>query len=218
MGAKAVEPIARQAADPELLKAVKQGFAEAKVPIRGTREKMLQIALATLDDLASEGKLPADQLQAWAVALVDADLALANDPARLAAFAVKGGDRKEGHEIQGVTEARDVGAFLGAWVETARKSFGQHIYVFGTASLIGEGDRETFVVVASRKPLDLEELGARSNDAHFFTKSGQPVTPELYSPEDMKALKIRSRGIILTDDYAPVENLLAPVARTREHD
>ena len=25
----------------------------------------------------------------------------------------------------------------------------------------------------------------------------------------------RSRGIILTDDYAPVENLLAPVAETR---
>jgi hypothetical protein len=34
----------------------------------------------------------------------------------------------------------------------------------------------------------------------------------------MKAISLRSRGIILTDDYAPVENLLAPVAETRGED
>ena len=34
----------------------------------------------------------------------------------------------------------------------------------------------------------------------------------------MAAIKLRSRGILLTDDYAPVENLLAPVAKTRADD
>ena len=31
----------------------------------------------------------------------------------------------------------------------------------------------------------------------------------------MDELEVRSRGIVLTDDFAPVENLLAPVAATR---
>ena len=39
-----------------------------------------------------------------------------------------------------------------------------------------------------------------------------------YEPEDEKAIDERSRNIILTDDYAPVENLLAPVAETRGDD
>ena len=30
-----------------------------------------------------------------------------------------------------------------------------------------------------------------------------------------RSSQIRSRNIILSDDYAPVENLLAPVAETR---
>ena len=34
----------------------------------------------------------------------------------------------------------------------------------------------------------------------------------------MDEIKVRSRDIILTDDYAPVENLLAPVAETRGDD
>ena len=35
---------------------------------------------------------------------------------------------------------------------------------------------------------------------------------------DRKAIDLRARGIYLTDDYAPVENLLAPVAETRGDD
>ncbi len=112
-----------------------------------------------------------------------------------------------------VVRARQLGGFLGSWVETARKTF-PHIAVFGTDSEPGTGDRETFVVVASRQPLDLDDLGARSDDLEFFIGSTRHI-PEAYSEEHLKALAIRSRDIILTDDYAPVENLLAPVAETR---
>ncbi|WP_435018705.1 fused MFS/spermidine synthase [Tundrisphaera sp. TA3] len=108
------------------------------------------------------------------------------------------------------------GGFLGSWIETARKTF-DHIYVFGTDSTPGSGLRETFVVVASRKPLDLDILGGRDDDPRFF-QDDQLLEPKPYSKEDMDAIKARSRGIILTDDYAPVENLLAPVAETRGDD
>jgi hypothetical protein len=59
----------------------------------------------------------------------------------------------------------------------------------------------------------------RPEDPHFFERSnGALVAPEAYNKDHMTAVKLRSRGIILTDDYAPVENLLAPVAKTRADD
>ena len=48
-----------------------------------------------------------------------------------------------------------------------------------------------------------------------YLEDGKPFEPKAYDPEIMRELEVRSRGIVLTDDYAPVENLLAPVARTR---
>jgi hypothetical protein len=35
----------------------------------------------------------------------------------------------------------------------------------------------------------------------------------MLTPEHLAVLKQRSRGLILTDDFAPVDNLLAPVIR-----
>jgi spermidine synthase/MFS family permease len=119
-------------------------------------------------------------------------------------------------EDQAIARARSMGGFIGSWVETARQTF-PHLYVFGTTKVPGNGLRETFVVVASKKPLDLEDLGSRPDDPEFFD-DGELFTPKPYPKADMDALKIRSQGIILTDDYAPVENLLAPVAATRGED
>jgi hypothetical protein len=108
------------------------------------------------------------------------------------------------------------GGFLGSWTETARLTF-PNVYIFGTDSRPGLGLRETFVVVASMKPLDLNDLGRRDDDPKFYSK-GKRTEPKPYGPEDEKIVKIRSRNIILSDDYAPVENLLAPVAETRGDD
>jgi len=108
------------------------------------------------------------------------------------------------------------GGFLGSWIKTARLTF-PHIYVFGTDDNPGSGLRETFVVVASKAPLDIDALGGREADPKFF-QSDRLFEPKAYNQRDMDALEVRSRGIVLTDDYAPVENLLAPVAETRGED
>jgi len=113
-----------------------------------------------------------------------------------------------------LARARRYGGFLGAWAATANLTF-PHVYIFGTDEEPGSGHRETFVVVASKQPLDLADLGRRDDDPVFF-KSGRKTEGDPYGPELEKiVLENRSRGIILTDDYAPVENLLAPVAETR---
>jgi MFS family permease len=116
-----------------------------------------------------------------------------------------------------VNDARELGGFLASWVNTARKTF-PHIYVYGTHLEKGNGVRETFVVVASLKPLDLDDLGQRPGDPDLRDQNGIRTIPKVYDEADMKALAIRSRGIVLTDDYAPVENLLARVAESRAED
>ncbi len=91
----------------------------------------------------------------------------------------------------------------------------ENVYIFGTDKP-GSGRRETFVVVASMKPLDLKELGLRKDDPRYYTPRGRQTTAKPYDEDDFKTVvNDRSRGIVLTDDYAPVENLLAPVAETR---
>ncbi len=115
-----------------------------------------------------------------------------------------------------LARAHRFGGFLGAWVETARKTF-KNVYIFGTDDEPGGGLRETFVVVVSNQDLDLDALGERDDDPKFYN-NGALVQPKPYGPEDEKTVKLRSRNIILTDDYAPVENLLAPVAETRGDD
>ena len=116
-----------------------------------------------------------------------------------------------------MAEAHRYGGFLGAWTKTAKETF-PHVYIFGTDEP-GGGRRETFVVVASMQDLDLKDLGLRKDDPRYFTPSGEQTKAEAYGPDDEKTVvNDRSRNIILTDDYAPVENLLAPVAETRADD
>ncbi len=105
---------------------------------------------------------------------------------------------------------------MGAWTKTAKLTF-PHVYIFGTDDDPGSGLRETFVVVASMQPLDLKDLGRRLDDPKFYSHNNR-TEPKPYSQKDEQAIEVRSRQIVLTDDYAPVDNLLAPVAETRADD
>ena len=60
--------------------------------------------------------------------------------------------------------------------------------------------------------------GAYHGMSRNYHENDALLEPRYYGKKDMEALRVRSRGIILTDDYAPVENLLAPVATTRASD
>jgi hypothetical protein len=115
-----------------------------------------------------------------------------------------------------LARARDYGGFLGAWVKTAKQTF-PHVAIFGTDDNPGGGLRETFVVVASKAALRIDDLGSREDDPQFF-QDDRLFEPRPFAKEHVEAIDLRSRGIVLTDDYAPVENLLAPVAATRGDD
>jgi MFS family permease len=108
------------------------------------------------------------------------------------------------------------GGFVGSWTKTARLTF-PHVYIFGTDDDPGSGLRETFVVVASMNELDFTDLGKRPDDPKFYHNKRR-TEPKPYGKNAEKEVEVRSRKIVLTDDYAPVENLLAPVAETRGDD
>lgn len=107
------------------------------------------------------------------------------------------------------------GRFLAAFVHTARQTF-PHVTVLLTESLERQGrridwraEREAFVVVCSQQPLDLRSppLGTQSGEP--------PFEGQVLADEQIDELIGRLRPATLTDDYAPVDNLLAPVIRNR---
>lgn len=109
------------------------------------------------------------------------------------------------------------GRFLGRYVATAASIF-SNIYVFSTSSFQPGGDRDTFVMVCSRKPLDLRGLrdtGDWSGDwfAASELAAGQSKPTML---GQMEALLTLSEGQLLTDDFAPVDNLLRYVFAEQE--
>ena len=97
------------------------------------------------------------------------------------------------------------GRFLGAMINTVEQVF-PYVYTFCT-SPGGPSDtdeRDTFVVAGSTRLLPVEHLDYLRYSA------------ALLSPRDTAILRRRSGGLVLTDDYAPVDNLLTPVIRQVE--
>lgn len=110
---------------------------------------------------------------------------------------------------QNVIEIFNSGRFLGAMYNTLRAVF-PHVDIFCTTPKgpnLGENGRDTFIIMAGFHKLDLENLGHREGELPFLGAK--------LSEKHVEILKERSRGVILTDNYAPVENLLEEVVRRR---
>jgi len=101
-----------------------------------------------------------------------------------------------------VIDVYEFGRYLGAVVNTLKQTFAE-VYVM-TEARMPDWARNTFVVVAAKRRLDVSDI---------IAKQRQEVNLWCLSASGMDYLKDKARGIILTDDYAPVENLLAPVVR-----
>ena len=98
--------------------------------------------------------------------------------------------------------------FLSAYLRTIRRTF-DNVYLL-TDNLIGESSiRTTFVIVASDRPIDFSLLRALT-PVHL----GRPAEFHLF-PEDRFQELVARDDFLLTDDYVPVDNLLAPLITSR---
>jgi spermidine synthase len=113
--------------------------------------------------------------------------------------------KPDGVFLANVIDIYRSGRFLGAMLNTFEKSF-QYVYVLGTtlSEPTEEDERDTFIVVGSGKPLAFE----------MYDWYRYPGT--LLEARHLATLRERSQGLVLTDDFAPVDNLLEPVIRFSE--
>ena len=111
----------------------------------------------------------------------------------------------EGVFMANVIDVYRSGQFIGAMINTVEQSF-PHVYAISSA-LLGPSDddgRDTFIVVGSARPVPLNEMDWDS------------YLGMVLDPEQLAVLRRRSKGLVLTDDFAPVDNLLAPVITMAE--
>ena len=111
------------------------------------------------------------------------------------------------------------GRFLGRYVATAREIF-DYVYVFSSNEDEPSSSRDTFVIACSLKQLDFESLRDAGN--HWsrgpFAWSEPATGGNSRDHGEMAAILELARGLLLDDDFAPVDNLLAPVFANRLSD
>lgn len=123
------------------------------------------------------------------------------------------------NELYEKSQAEVVGRFLGRYVNTARDIF-PYVYVFSTESGQPDEDRDTFVVACSLGKLGfdgLEDSGDHWRNGPFAWTESEAAGAHR-DLGDMAAVLELAREYKLTDDFAPVDNLLAPVFVRRSDD
>ena len=96
----------------------------------------------------------------------------------------------------------DSGLFLGAAVKTLQQTF-PCVYVVVEKRPLSQ--RNTFIIIAAMRKINLENLDSE--------KSVAGMNLWILNDSEIETLKTKARGVVLTDDYVPVENMLAPVVR-----
>ncbi len=111
--------------------------------------------------------------------------------------------KPDGLYAMNLIDAYDVGAFMNAIAQTFAEVFPHR----GAVSAIPElGVRNTTVFVGSGAPLALEDIGDWTTRPGVFNGL-------VLSEAHFADLRARNGECVLTDDWAPVENLLAPVVK-----
>ncbi len=114
--------------------------------------------------------------------------------------------KPDGVYMLNLIDVLDSGRFVAAAVGSCAAVF-EHVQVFSTLGVPDK--RDTFVVISSDEPLDLSGVVADIQKTNAYAG-------RLLDSAEVDALLARTGRVVLTDNYAPVENLLAPVAGTRQ--
>lgn len=102
------------------------------------------------------------------------------------------------------------GDFLRAYTHTLQQTF-DHVYLIPASASWRESIRTTFVLVASDTPLNLETLKNVS-----AVQGESRLAEQIISQEELDSLLTEDSVVLLTDQYAPVDQMLAPVFRGEE--
>lgn len=103
------------------------------------------------------------------------------------------------------------GAFLPSYMKTLMAVFGDNNVHLISVSPDFENMRiSTFIVIATNKPVDMRRF-----DSWLKTKLGDRAKSVLLTGDQVKEFLANRYSVVLRDDYAPVDNLIAPIFEER---
>jgi len=113
--------------------------------------------------------------------------------------------KPRGVYLMNMIDIYDSGLLLGALYNTMRKVFDE-VYVFVEGHTVKENrtQRDTFILVGTNQRFDTTNLNDEFDQDWFIYQ---------LTEEELEVIARRADGFVLTDDHAPVENLLTPVVK-----
>lgn len=104
-----------------------------------------------------------------------------------------------------------VGAFLPSYIKTLREVFGQkNVYLLSVSPNFEKTRISTFIVIAGNGNLDISDF-----DNHVKAYLGGQATSVVVPENLMEEFVTKRSAITILDDYAPVDNLIAPIFEER---
>ena len=104
-----------------------------------------------------------------------------------------------------------VGAFLPSYIRTLREVFGHNnVYLLSVSPDFENTRISTFIVIAGNGKLDIKDF-----DAHVKSYQQKHATSVIVPDNLMEEFMTKRSSIIIRDDYAPVDNLIAPIFEER---
>jgi len=118
--------------------------------------------------------------------------------------------KPDGMLMANVIDSFKQGAFMPSYIRTLEEVFGKgNIHLITLSSDYDHIGISTFVVVASPQKLDMDDFVRKVKG------KGGEITSHVM-PQDQLQEFLRDRySVILTDDYVPVDNLIAPIFEER---
>ncbi len=101
------------------------------------------------------------------------------------------------------------GSFLPSYIRTLREVFGEkNVHLVSISPQFEKTRISTFIVMTGSSEIDIKDF------AVFLSKEGRGASSVV--PDDMVNDYVnRNYSVLLTDDYAPVDNLIAPIFEAR---
>jgi tetratricopeptide (TPR) repeat protein len=110
---------------------------------------------------------------------------------------------EDGAFLMNMIDVFEEGQFLGSMIETMKRVFPQvAVFVEGDGVRLSPDLRETFIIAGTKRPVDWDAVVASYEASAGLYR---------FADADLARLSERSGGFHLTDDWAPIENFLAPV-------
>lgn len=118
---------------------------------------------------------------------------------------------KNGLVLTNIIDNFQKGAFLPSYMRTLQQVFGeQNVYLISISPQFEKIGTSTFIVLTGRDDINIEEF-----ESFIKTRVEGQVTSAVVPDNLVNEFMRKNHSVVLRDDYAPVDNLIAPVFEER---